>query len=132
MSQTYIGTLNVKVCPNCGVRYGLESAFDDRKSREGGSWYCPNGHSIVYSETEVDKLRKQLEEKERCLSIVRDSRDQAYARSRHVERSLITTRGHYTRIKTRVANGVCPCCKRTFQNLHNHMKHQHPKYIQEK
>lgn len=28
----------------------------------------------------------------------------------------------------RVGAGVCPCCKRTFQQLARHMKCKHPKY----
>jgi hypothetical protein len=27
-----------------------------------------------------------------------------------------------------VANGVCPCCNRTFQNLARHMAGKHPDY----
>ena len=31
-----------------------------------------------------------------------------------------------------MANGVCPCCNRSFENLRNHMHTQHPDYGQEK
>jgi hypothetical protein len=27
-----------------------------------------------------------------------------------------------------VKHGVCPCCKRTFENLARHMKGQHPTF----
>lgn len=31
-------------------------------------------------------------------------------------------------MKNRVANGVCPCCNRHFENLERHMKGQHPDF----
>jgi hypothetical protein len=33
-----------------------------------------------------------------------------------------------TRIKKRVAAGVCPCCNRSFKDLARHMAGQHPDY----
>jgi hypothetical protein len=36
-----------------------------------------------------------------------------------------------TKLKQRVANGVCPCCHRSFVNLHRHMAGQHPDYTKE-
>lgn len=54
---------------------------------------------------------------------------------RHEERSHSTTRGHLTRerkkkeqLETRAANGVCPCCHRTFKQLARHMKTKHPDF----
>ena len=40
-------------------------------------------------------------------------------------------KGQVTRIKKRVANGVCPCCNRTFKDLAAHMSTQHPDYIEQ-
>lgn len=41
-------------------------------------------------------------------------------------RQLSAARGQVTRIKNRVGNGVCPCCNRSFGNLHRHMQTKHP------
>ncbi len=40
------------------------------------------------------------------------------------ERKQIATA--HRKMRTRVMNGVCPCCNRTFQNLMAHMKTEHP------
>lgn len=40
-------------------------------------------------------------------------------------------KGEVTKLKKRIANGVCPCCKRSFCNLAAHMKTQHPEYTKE-
>lgn len=28
----------------------------------------------------------------------------------------------------RIRNGVCPCCNRSFKDVHRHMKSQHPEF----
>lgn len=40
-------------------------------------------------------------------------------------------RGQVTRLKRRAANGVCPCCTRTFADLKRHMANQHPDFTLE-
>jgi hypothetical protein len=52
---------------------------------------------------------------------MQDERDTA-ERRRRAEKAA------KTKIKNRVAKGVCPCCNRTFQNLADHMKSKHPDY----
>lgn len=43
-------------------------------------------------------------------------------------RSLTAQRGATKRLSNRVKNGVCPCCTRSFHNLREHMKTQHPDF----
>ncbi len=33
-----------------------------------------------------------------------------------------------TKLKNRIKHGVCPCCKRTFQNIAKHIATKHPGY----
>lgn len=51
--------------------------------------------------------------------------------TRTLERRLAAQRGVTTRLKNRVANGVCPCCNRTFANLQRHMSTKHKGFIAE-
>lgn len=37
-------------------------------------------------------------------------------------------KGQNTRLKNRIAAGVCPCCNRSFQNVARHMAGQHPDF----
>jgi Fe-S oxidoreductase len=53
-------------------------------------------------------------------------RDQAQADARAQKAAKTRIKNDRDRIKTRVANGVCPHCNRTFQNLARHMASQHP------
>jgi predicted RNA-binding Zn-ribbon protein involved in translation (DUF1610 family) len=97
----------------------------DRQARENKrGWYCPScGKTTVYSESEVQKLRRQLDaERSRTLW----EQDQRAA----TERSLAATKGQITKIKKRVGKGVCPCCNRHFANVERHMETQHPDYAE--
>ncbi len=89
--------------------------------RTGKDFYCPNGHQLSYREREEGRLRKQLQsEQERYR--------QAEAQLVSVRDQLQATEREMQRHKKRVANGVCPCCNRSFVKLQQHMKVKHPEY----
>lgn len=115
-------------CGECGVVFGMTEDYQEQRKKDGKSWYCPNGHSRVYRETEADRLRKQLaraeQERDRARANATHYRDQADAE----ERAHRATKGQVTKLRKRIANGVCPCCKRTFANLGRHIAGQHPDY----
>lgn len=124
-------TLKVWDCPSCGVIYGVTEEFANHRREHGGSYYCPNGHVLSWKETELERVRRELaNEQERRNRTVARLNDEIEARQA-VERSLSATKGVLTRTRKRVANGVCPCCHRTFVALGRHMKSQHPDYVDE-
>lgn len=109
-------TIEVITCANCGVKYGIESEFRKRKRQTHDEFYCPNGHSNYYpQETEAERLRKELKNKEQELSEVVIEKINLQNKVLDQKRQL-----------GRVHNGVCPCCNRTFKNLQRHMKTKHP------
>ena len=114
-------TLTALQCDNCGVSYAVPESFDQRRQRDGGKWYCPNGHVWSYTEPEIDKIKRQLESAQARITHANDQRIAA-------ERSAAAVRGQMTKLRKRVGNGVCPCCHRTFQQLARHMKAKHPDY----
>lgn len=124
---SYYETLTQMTCGNCGVAFAIPETMRAEKERDGGSWYCPNGHSRVYTESVAEKLAKAEERLRVSRQREQATRDLLAAE----ERSHRATRGVVTRQKkklVRVANGVCPCCNRTFQNLLRHMDTKHPDY----
>lgn len=114
-------TLVVFTCARCGIPYGLPEDYIERRRQDGRAHYCPNGHSLSYHETEADKLRRRLK-------FAEDSRARAAAQRDQAKASARAHKGHVTRIKKRIANGVCPCCNRTFKDVARHMKSQHPEF----
>lgn len=124
-------TLATFACHQCGGVYGLAARFVQEARNIGPSkdWLCPYCKVCTcFTEGEIQRLRKQVVAKDAAL-------DQERARSAELcrqrdrnERRRRATAGVLTKVKKRIAAGVCPCCRRTFQNLASHMKGQHPGY----
>lgn len=113
-------------CYKCHVVFGMTVEHDDLCRKRGGEFYCPNGHSQHYTETEIQRLEKSLTvaNKQRDIALL----DRNRWRTNHEQkaRSLAATKGVVTKIKRRVGKGVCPCCNRNFKDLRTHMEGQHP------
>lgn len=113
--------LESHTCGTCGIPFAAPDYFWSQRKRDGQGYYCPNGHSWVYTETEAIRLQKQLDaEKQRVEAF---KRQMEFERSQHV-----VTRGLLTKARKKIArveNGVCPECKRSFQNLRRHMESKH-------
>lgn len=128
---TNVGVLEMYVtdCWSCGVVFAIPNDYDDRRRADGRRFYCPNGHTCCYSETEADRLRKQLERAQREANWrgqdAKYYREQAQASAR----SAAAYRGHLTRIRKKIAAGICPCCRRTFSNVQRHIAGQHPGFV---
>lgn len=101
-------------CGNCGCCYAVTEAMMSEKERDGGTWYCPNGHPRAYAEPAAKKFEKLYVDEQR-------KRFQAESEKQQVQRDL-------DKINKRVKRGVCPCCKRSFAALHRHMQNKHPDF----
>jgi len=103
-------------CPSCGIHYGIMTDFRDRRVNDHRSWYCPNGHSIHFpQDNEAETLRKEVRRLERSKQWSEDQRRAAEADAARQRRVAAAARGRVTKIKNRIANGVCPApgCKRS-------------------
>jgi DNA-binding transcriptional regulator YiaG len=124
MAEYVVNTwLETETCCNCGMVFAMPKDFQQKKRNNPGStFYCPSGHGQHYvGETKAQKLQRELEQRESQLA---DARDQA---NRLMAERDAAAKAH-KKMRTRVANGVCPCCNRSFENLRNHMQSQHPEY----
>jgi DNA-binding XRE family transcriptional regulator len=124
----YLATLNfvVEECCECGMAFAMTRDFRDRRINDRDWFYCPKGHAQHYTgKTEEQKLREQLEKAQ--LDAAQESiKASSYKQQRdEVART-------YCRMRTRVKNGVCPCCNRTFTKLLAHMRTKHPSFGNDK
>lgn len=115
-------------CANCGIVFAIPEELRDRRVNDGRSFYCPNGHSLGWNETEADRQRKRAERLERDLKLSRDYADHVQDSLTAERKNHAATKGKLTKTKNRVAKGVCPCCNRSFVQLERHMASQHPDY----
>lgn len=118
-------------CCVCNSPVALTKAHYNRAKAAGTAFYCPNGHELSYRETELDRAKQKIAQQE--LQIERERRNAQFHKNEadRARRSTSAIRGHLTRQKKRIANGVCPCCKRTFHALARHMKTKHPDFFGE-
>lgn len=135
MSTLYNFTvvLESDTCGKCGGVYALNKAFTDEARRNKGSYHCPYCQtSWGWHESDADRLRKQLEVKERELREEKCRVLDAQRRRDEAEATAAKEQRRAARAKKklqRVANGVCPCCKRSFNNLRLHMLAKHPEEV---
>jgi hypothetical protein len=117
-----VGEIEIHCCGECGVIFGVSEGLMDIRRNDHRNWYCPNGHIWAFTgENEEERLKRQL-------SFERDRSARLAATAAQAEASLRTTKGVVTKLKKRVAAGVCPCCNRSFQDLARHMTTQHPDF----
>ena len=128
-TQTFVETLVVMHCWKCHCAYGLSRDHYDRaQASKEVSFYCPNGHEAVFRETTEQSLQKKLDREARerrwYESQLTHTRDQLEA----TERSRAALKGHLTRARNKIANGVCPVagCLRHFDNVQRHIQRMHP------
>lgn len=116
--------LEVTDCCSCGVEFAMPARLLRERRENGGGFYCPNGHRLVYKTPTTERLKKKLESAEARARHEADQREAA-------ERSNAALRGANTKLRNRAAAGVCPCCHRSFQNVARHMSGQHPQFVAE-
>ena len=117
-------------CPICGIHYAVDNVVMTFKQKclsdsEDRGWYCPNGHYLVFMESDADKYRREAERLRQSLA----QRDDEIT---DLGKRITAQKGQITKFKKRAAAGVCPCCHRTFENLHHHMATKHPDFSEEK
>ena len=108
-------------CWKCGIQIAAPDNFVQKCRENLSPFYCANGHRAYFQDSETTRLRAELETARRERDWAQKGRDKA-------QRSAAAYKGNVTRIKGRIANGVCPCCNRSFENLSRHMKTKHPSF----
>ncbi len=109
------------VCGTCRITFAIPTDWKRERINNAGDIHCPNGCRKVWTESESDRLKKQLEQKEREL---RESKCETLRQSQ-LKEAAQSELDKKTRKLNRVQNGVCPHCNRSFMNLKRHMKTKH-------
>ena len=108
-----------EVCCNCSMLFAIPLDYQTRRRDDHATFYCPSGHPQYYQRpTEATRLKRELERKAQML-------EAEQARALTLARDLKATATAHKRMRTRIQNGICPCCNRTFQNLLAHMRTEH-------
>lgn len=121
--------LSTVICGSCSGIYAIAAKYKNQKRQQGGYWNCPYcSVQWGYGESENDRIKKQLQQEKKRKEWAEQDARVAWEHYDTADKSRNAYKGHLTRTKKRISNGVCPCCNRHFKNLHSHMKNQHPQY----
>lgn len=116
-------TIETLECASCAMTFGVPGRFVNDRRSDHKNFYCPVGHINSYSgESDEEKFRRERDIARQQLARVEDEKLEAL---RAVERARAETK----KLKKRAASGTCPCCRRSFSNMTEHMKKQHPKFV---
>ena len=117
-------------CGRCGIEFAVPDSFYEERRKRGPAlgWHCPNGHPRVFKESETDELKRERDRLQQQLAQKDDEIAQQRRYREEAERRHIAAKGQITKLRNRVAHGVCPCCNRTFDNLARHMATKHPSF----
>lgn len=114
--------LETEVCCTCGMLFAMAADYQRRRRDDHATFYCPAGHAQHYDGiSEVERLKLDLERKNAKLGA-------AVARASRIANERDQIARAHQKMRVRVANGVCPCCNRSFENLRMHMHSEHPDY----
>lgn len=129
--------LTIDSCARCFVRFAYPKEMETRRRNDGKSFYCPNGHSLVFNngESQEDILRRErdrlaqdaarLSEEAATAWRARDAAEQLTANAQASERKA---KKNLVSLKKRTAAGICPCCNRSFLELSRHIATKHPTF----
>lgn len=124
--------LFVTDCANCGVVFAMTEEFEERRRDDHRTWYCPNGHPLVFKgKSDADRERERAEAAERELAFARRQRDSARAEGEHERRRAAAARGQVTRIRNRIKAGICPvqsCRANLGDRVRDHLRTEHPDF----
>jgi transposase len=113
-------------CGTCGVWHTVPEFVWDTQVREGGFHFCPNGHSRDWTngteQKEQEEIRRERDRLKQDAARLEEEASLARVRAEKAEAAN-------KRLKKRSSAGTCLCCSRTFSNMAEHMKHQHPEFV---
>lgn len=125
VSGTIVGVGAIRIyvsdCPRCGVLFGITEEFEQRRRDDAATFYCPNGHNMSWHESAADREKKRADKAEIRERHLRDQLEAAECEAEQKRVALV-------KIQHRIANGVCPCCNRSFDNVRRHIEGQHPDF----
>lgn len=119
--------LKVMQCGTCGVWHAFPQQVYDTYRKEGGYWFCPNGHQRGWDK-QPDPVKQENERLKRELDAEKKRKEWAEQEARNAVAREMEAKAKAKRLGKRIANGVCPCCTRSFINLRRHIATKHPEY----
>ena len=119
----YTATVIITNCCTCGGPVALTDSQERALRKSHASFYCAIGHPMSFTaKSDADKLA----DAQREIVAARARLDQEKARAAAEAKRADEAERKTARVKKRAISGTCPCCKRSFAQLRQHMRSKHP------
>lgn len=105
-------------CCVCITRFAMDEELYRRRREDGKGFWCPNGHDQIFTDSEIQKLKRENQALKSSEIWTQQSLDKE--RAAHAD-----TKSKLRKTNRRIANGVCPQCHRNFANVGRHMDNKH-------
>src|SRR5688572_7141917 len=105
--ETYTGTLVVKHCPVCDCAYAIMESKQNRCFETGENWYCPNGHSLIFTDNEATKAKQEAKRLAEELKRAEEREWRAKNDVKYYKGQATYQKGQVTKLKNRAAAGMC-------------------------
>jgi hypothetical protein len=93
--------LVTETCCVCGVEFAMPSELQASRKSDLKEFYCPNGHSQTYTESEAQRLTKKLAKAQHRLESEALARESLNVEISSLGRTIIGLRGRLTRVLRR-------------------------------
>jgi hypothetical protein len=118
-------------CIGCFIKFQVPLGFVAARRRTRQAFYCPNGHSMSYTESSEDVIRRERDRLKQDAAQLQDAIRLQREKHEEAERKLAASTKKIAALKKREAAGLCPCCNRTFAALQKHIAWKHPDFMRE-
>lgn len=88
-----------QTCCQCNIRFDITDELYAARKSDGKAFYCPNGHQLVFKDTEVSKLKEQVAELETDRDIYKRWYEAEQRETKRLTNKLKATKGWVTRLK---------------------------------
>ena len=120
--QTLNRTVVFEECFVCGIPIAMSKGQLRQFNEMGMTIHCVMGHRTVRRKSDVQILEEKLQEaQDRVTALETDLLNETA-----ISRELTAK---HKKMKDRIHKGVCPNCRRSFQNVQRHMARQHPEAV---
>lgn len=121
-------------CATCGVIFAMTTELEKHRREDGGSFCCPNGHSMTFGKGTLKADReaalKRAEQAEADRQYYQDQLRREREGHRHTTAQLHGTKGALKKAQKRAAAALCPVqgCNRQIVQMKRHLETKHPDY----
>lgn len=92
-------------CVRCGIKFSVPDDWDAKRRCEGSTFYCPNGHSLYFPQTQVSR-EEQLQQEVESL---RREVDRYRGLAKYHRDQFNGLKGYVKRLELKLARGVRVC-----------------------